>query len=80
MPSTDPMAATVAENAIYDTLQRRAEDRSSRDPRDEARAVVDGFYATFEHRDGKRRVVLTGPWEVPPSMSTQPVFATADQA
>lgn len=79
MPSTDPMAATVAENAIYDTLQRRAEDREGQDPRSTARAVVDGFYAAFEHEDGKRRVVLTGPWEVDPAKHMQPLFAAADQ-
>jgi hypothetical protein len=81
MPSTDPMAATVAENAICDLLQRRVADNEPwQDPRHTARAIVDQFYVTFEHEDGKRRVVLTGPLEVVPSVSRQPLFAAAKQA
>lgn len=72
---TDPMAATVAENAIYELLERRKAD----DPRGEARAVVDEFYATFEQRDGQRRLVLTGSWEVDPAAQMTPAFAAAGQ-
>lgn len=78
---TDPLAATVAENGIYDVLQRRVEDDKRRDPRSTAQAVVDGFYATFEYRDGQRRVVLASPWEVDPAAHAKPVpvFVAAGQ-
>lgn len=68
---TDPMAATVAENAIYETLLRGVEDRRSRDPRDEAVAIVAGLSATFERANGLRRVVLVSAWEVDPAAKTE---------
>jgi hypothetical protein len=78
MPSTDPMAATVAEIAIRDILERQA-DVARQDPQSTARAIVDQFYASFEHEDGKRRVVLTGPLEIVPTASMQPLFTTVGQ-
>lgn len=62
----DPMAATVAENALYNLLQRRVDDRAGGSPRSDARAIVGEFDAHLEYRDGLRRVVLTGEWEVEP--------------
>lgn len=63
---SDPMARTVAENAIRETLQRRRDDQVDGGPLATARAVVGQFQTHLEHRDGLRRVVLTGEWEVEP--------------
>lgn len=59
---SDPMARTVAENAITDLLERTP----GQDRRTDACAIVGRFDAHLEHRDGLRRVVLTGEWEVEP--------------
>lgn len=60
--TTDLLAVTVAENAICNLLDGLT-DHSSRAT---ARAVVGSGAAHFEYRDGLRRIVLTGPWEVDP--------------
>lgn len=81
---TDPSAAHHAERAIFDVLDRteqfNAEDDEWQLPTDlAAREVVGQFTAHFEHRDGLRRVVLTGEWEVDPAAvaARQPVDTPA---
>lgn len=69
---TDPGAGHRAEAAVFDVLDRteqfNAEDDEWQLPTDlAAREVVSQFTAHFEHRDGLRRVVLTGEWEVDPA-------------
>ncbi|MEO3929268.1 hypothetical protein ABGB07_36265 [Micromonosporaceae bacterium B7E4] len=72
---TDQGAAHHAELAIYDVLDRaeqfNAEDDEWQLPLDlAAKQVVCQFIAHWEHRDGLRRVVLTGGWEVDPNAVT----------
>lgn len=70
---TDPAAAHRAEQHIQD-LMEDAIQRGTAGPElhveGAAVKVVDSFTAHFEHRDGLRRVVLTGEWEVDPAAVT----------
>ena len=64
MPKTiDIFAAEHAERTIRELLDvYEAIDTSL-----VAATVTDSFNIRFERRDGKRRVVLTGEWEVDPA-------------
>lgn len=78
---TDPQAAHHAEHLIRDVLDRAEVVDSETDdatlPLDYAAEQVTGaFAARFECRDGLRRVVLTGQWEVDPAAVTIPVPLT----
>ena len=79
---TDPQAAHHTEHLIRDVLDRAEVVDPDTDeatlPLDYAAERVTGtFAARFEHRDGMRRVVLTGQWEVDPAAVTIPAPVTA---
>ena len=77
---TDPMAATLAENAIHDVLERLADNRGRIDTREAARAIVSQYCATIDRRDpGQRRVILRADWEVDPSVHMRPLVTAAEQ-
>jgi hypothetical protein len=68
---TDPAAAHRAEHHVQDLMEdaiSRGVDGPSLHVEQAAVKVVDSFTAHFERRDGLRRVVLTGEWEVDPAV------------
>ena len=76
---TDPMAATVAENALYDLLTAIGDEYEDVDCRAAAKAIVADHTVSLEHDGDKTRVVLTGRWEISPAAYMKPLVTAAEQ-
>lgn len=65
----DPRATITAVGDIRDRLTSVPTDWDDHDAQITAEAVLAGLVARFERRDGLRRVVLYGDWEVDPAVA-----------
>jgi hypothetical protein len=69
-------AAHRAQHIVADLLDAQGLAQAGDSAVADAGRLVDEFEVHFEHRDGLRRVVLTGEWEVDPAVVVARQVAT----